>query len=82
MTKASDMPITAVASRAAGTTIAGITAAGYAGAIIGSALMASNRATSCSKDEFRKAFQSLGLPSWAADDALNQPNGHKLLRKQ
>ncbi|EHY9845482.1 hypothetical protein [Vibrio splendidus] len=82
MTKASDMPITAVASRATGTTIAGITAAGYAGAIIGSALMASNRSTSCSKDEFKKAFQALGLPSWAADDALKQPKGHELLRKQ
>ncbi|WP_139281719.1 hypothetical protein [Vibrio aerogenes] len=51
MTKAADMPIATIAGRAAGTTVAGITAAGYAGVIIGSALMATTRATSCSRAE-------------------------------
>lgn len=81
ITKAADMPITAVVGRAAGTTITILTAAGYAGAIIGSALIASKRATSCSKEEFKKAFQDLGLPSWAADDALNGPQAQNMLRK-
>lgn len=38
ITKAADMPITAVVGRAAGTTITSLTAAGYAGAIIGSCI--------------------------------------------
>ncbi len=82
MTKAADVSISVVASRAAGTTVAGVTASFYAGAIIGSALRASTSATSCSGEELKKAFQELGLPSWAADDALRQPNSHNLLRNQ
>ncbi|AYO17109.1 hypothetical protein D0812_22225 [Vibrio owensii] len=80
--KASDVPLSAI-SRAgqASKQIAGITAAFYAGAIIGSAFMASKRATSCSRSELRDAFRSFGLPTWAADDALKHPQGEKLLRK-
>ncbi len=79
--KASDVPLSIVSVGTKSKQLAGIGAAYWAGAVIGSALMASNRATSCSRDELKEAFKSLGLPSWATDDALNAPNGHKLLRK-
>ncbi|WNJ97352.1 hypothetical protein RND59_19310 [Vibrio ruber] len=69
--KASDVPLTAIArSGLKSKQILGISAAFYAGAIIGSALMASKRATRCSADELKKAFREFGLPSWAVDDAL------------
>ena len=79
--KASDVPLSVVSVGRASKQLAGIGAAFWAGAVIGSALMASKRATSCSRSEFKKAFQSLGFPSWAAEDALSSHDGHKLLRK-
>ncbi len=79
--KASDVPLAIVSVGQTTKQLAGIGAAYWAGAVIGSALMASNRATTCSRDELKEAFKSLGFPSWAADDALRSPNGHKLLRK-
>lgn len=54
-------------------------AAYYTGAVIGSAIMASNRATSCSASELNKAFTNLGFPSWAADEALR--TNTNILRK-
>lgn len=80
--KASDVPLSAI-SKAGGRSkqLASITASFYAGAIIGSALMASKRATSCSSYELREAFKSMGLPVWAADEALKHPDSNKLLRK-
>lgn len=79
--KASDVPLSVVSVGRASKQLAGIGAAFWAGAIISSALMASKRATSCSRSEFKEAFQSFGFPSWAADDALSSHDGHKLLRK-
>lgn len=79
--KASDVPLAIVSVGKTTKQLAGIGAAYWAGAVIGSALMASNRATTCSRDELKEAFKSLGFPSWAADDALRSPNGHNLLRK-
>ncbi|MCC2524992.1 hypothetical protein [Vibrio coralliilyticus] len=81
-TKASDVPLSAISKAGRfSKQVVGITAAFYAGAIIGSALMASKRATSCSSSELREAFRSVGLPVWAADDALKHPQSSKLLRK-
>lgn len=83
VSKAHDVPLSAISKGAKlGTKGAALYSAYYAGAIIGSALMASKRATSCSSEELKKAFQDLGLPSWAADDALRDSKGHELLRKQ
>ncbi len=79
--KASDVPLSIVSVGKTTKQLAGIGAAYWAGAVIGSAFMASHRATTCSRDELKEAFKSLGFPSWAADDALRSPNGHKLLRK-
>lgn len=79
--KASDVPLSVVSVGRASKQLAGIGAAFWAGAVIGSGFMASTRATSCSSSELKEAFQSLGFPSWAADDALRSPEGHKLLRK-
>jgi len=79
--KASDMPLKAIAKSGHHMKqLAGISAAFYAGAIIGSAQMASKRATRCDFSELKESFKSLGLPSWAADDAIKAPNGDKLLR--
>ncbi|MEZ9752037.1 hypothetical protein AB4425_17260 [Vibrio sp. 10N.261.51.A1] len=80
-TKAVDVPLSVVSVGRTSKQLAGIGAAFWAGAVIGSALMASSRATSCSSSELKEAFKALGLPSWAADDALRSPEGHKLLRK-
>lgn len=81
-TKAADIPLSAITSAAIKSKKAtGLFAAYWAGAVIGSALMASNRATRCSYSEFKDAFKSLGFPSWAADEALKGPNGDKLLQK-
>ncbi|MBN3572074.1 hypothetical protein [Vibrio neptunius] len=79
--KAYDVPLSVVSAGRASKQLAGIGAAFWAGAIIGSALMASKRATSCNRLEFKEAFRTLGLPSWAADAALSSHDGHKLLRK-
>lgn len=80
-TKAADVSLSVVSVGRTSKQLAGIGAAFWAGAVIGSALMASKRATSCSSSELKEAFKSLGFPSWAADDALGSPEGHKLLRK-
>ncbi|SJN58898.1 hypothetical protein VR7878_03105 [Vibrio ruber DSM 16370] len=69
--KASDIPLVTIARVSMRSKqVLGISSAYYVGAIIGSALMASKRATRCSADELKKAFSEFGLPSWAADDAL------------
>ncbi|MGF1803691.1 hypothetical protein L4C31_00335 [Aliivibrio sifiae] len=80
-TKAADVPLSAISKAGIKSKqVAGISAAFYAGAVIGSAVMASKRATSCSRAELIKAFNDLGLPSWAADDAFKHPQSEKLLR--
>ncbi|MBY8258629.1 hypothetical protein KW530_18025 [Vibrio fluvialis] len=80
--KASDVPLSAISKAGSKSKqLAAITASFYAGAIIGSALMASKRATSCSSSELREAFRSVGLPVWIADSALKHPDSNKLLRK-
>ncbi|SHO59147.1 hypothetical protein [Vibrio quintilis] len=77
--KASDISLVAIAGSAyRARQIAGLGAAFYVGAIIGSALMASKRATSCSASELKQAFRDLGLPVWAADDAVRHSD--KILR--
>ncbi|MBF4374423.1 hypothetical protein [Vibrio anguillarum] len=48
-----------------------IGSAGYAGAILGSAVMAANRATRCDKQQLIKAARELGLYGGWIDDAVN-----------
>ncbi|HFU0228936.1 TPA: hypothetical protein ACGTRQ_003534 [Vibrio parahaemolyticus] len=80
--KASDVPLSAISqSTMRSKQLLGIGASYYAGAIIGSALMASKRATSCSSAELKQAFKDLGLPSWVADDAVSAQKASELLRK-
>ncbi|WP_335928825.1 hypothetical protein [Vibrio parahaemolyticus] len=80
--KASDVPLSAISKSALRSKqLMGIGSAYYAGAIIGSALMAANRASSCSTDELKQAFKDLGLPSWAADEAVSAQKSSELLRK-
>ncbi len=80
--KASDVPLSAISQSAMRSKqLLGIGASYYAGAIIGSALMASKRATSCSSTELKQAFKDLGLPSWVADDAISAQKVSELLRK-
>ncbi len=79
--KASDVPLGAISKAGhRSKQLMGIGAAYYAGAVIGSALMSTKRATSCSSDELIKAFQDLGFPRWVADDALRHPQSEELLR--
>ncbi|HFK4420739.1 TPA: hypothetical protein ACGZ84_004169 [Vibrio parahaemolyticus] len=79
--KASDVPLSAISQGAMRSKqLLGIGASYYAGAIIGSALMAANRSSSCSFDELKQAFKDLGLPSWAADDAISAQKTSELLR--
>lgn len=79
--KAADMSLAAIAQVGLRANQAGgVSAAFWVGAVIGSAMMASTRATSCSRSELIEAFKSMGLSSWMADAALNSPNGDKLLR--
>ena len=54
-------------------------AAGYAGAVIGSYIMAANRATRCNREELKKAASDLGLSNWWVDDAVNEND--EILRK-
>lgn len=80
-TKAADVPLSVVSAGRTSKQLAGLGAAFWAGAVLGSVLMASKRATSCSRDELKAAFRSMGFPSWAADDALSHPRGDELLRR-
>jgi len=76
----SDIPLSAIArSGVLAKYAAGITASYYTGAVIGSALMATGRSTTCSMSELKKAFRDLGIPSWAADNAIKQDTS--ILRK-
>ncbi len=52
--------------------ILGISAAFYAGAVIGSGLMAANRATRCSAAELKEAVRSMGFSTWWVDDAITK----------
>ncbi len=80
--KASDVPLSALSKAGhVSKQIAGVSAAYYTGAVIGSALMASNRATRCSSSELIQAFKDLGFPSWVAGDALRHPKSEELLRR-
>ncbi|MCE7729612.1 hypothetical protein [Vibrio campbellii] len=72
-TKAADVPLSAISSSAMrAKQFAGISSAFYAGAIIGSAMMASKRATRCNLSELKEAFSAYRLPSWAADEAVSK----------
>lgn len=80
--KASDVPLSAIAKSERGLSkVVGIGAAFWVGAVIGSAMMASKRATSCSRSEFVEAFRAMGIPVWIADDALRSPNSDRLLKR-
>ncbi|MGI2800182.1 hypothetical protein WAX87_11035 [Photobacterium damselae subsp. damselae] len=54
------------------TKIAGAGAAFWAGAVIGSAAMAANRATTCNKSMLRDAVNDLGLDGSWIDEAWNE----------
>ena len=60
--------------------VAAISSAWYAGAVIGSYIMAANRATRCSIPELQKAANELGLSDWWVSDAVNEYP--EILRKQ
>lgn len=57
-----------------------ISASYYAGAIIGSALMASNRATRCSLSELQKTISDMGLNNWWVSDVVGE--NPEILRRQ
>ncbi|SHO54433.1 hypothetical protein [Vibrio quintilis] len=69
--KASDVPLSAIAKGGRlATTYGGVYASWWAGAVIGSALMASKRATRCSVSELKKAVAAFGMSTWWVDDAV------------
>ncbi|MUK51229.1 hypothetical protein [Aliivibrio fischeri] len=57
-----------------------VSAAAYAGAVIGSAFMAANRATRCTIPDLENAARGMGLSTWWISDAVNENS--EILRKQ
>lgn len=54
------------------TVVLGIAAAGWAGAVIGSGIMAANRATRCDKEQMKDFAKEHGLWGDWIDEAYNQ----------
>ncbi|WP_341509572.1 hypothetical protein WAX88_20650 (plasmid) [Photobacterium damselae subsp. damselae] len=52
--------------------VGGVTAAAWAGAVLGSAIMAANRATTCNKAEMERTAKELGLWGDWIDEAYNK----------
>ncbi|MGF1727305.1 hypothetical protein [Photobacterium nomapromontoriensis] len=68
--KGATAPMSAISR---GTTIAGgVLAAGWAGAVLGSAVMATKRATRCTIPELKEVANSVGLDGSWIDDAYRQ----------
>jgi hypothetical protein len=52
--------------------VGGLLAAGWAGAVLGSAIMAANRSTRCDKREMEEIAKELGLSGSWIDEAYSQ----------